>query len=179
MFWDENEKAKMVCFNYRLLKDEKYKPETINELSFSNTMIQNQSIDNLSKKKLNKMKVLLMEDNLITQKTILFTLEKSVKQIDIVGNGKDGLDLFFKQKYDLVLLDINMPIMDGYEVANRIRAIEQGTKAHVPIVAVISDYMAKDIQKILDAGVDEYIAKPFKMVDLIKKMNAIQARESL
>jgi CheY-like chemotaxis protein len=175
--YEERTNLKMICFNYKLVKDENYKPESINELSYSSSLIQNQTIDNLSKKKLNKMHVLLMEDNLITQKSILFSIEKTVRQIDIASNGKEGLDMFFKHKYDLILLDINMPVMDGFEVANRIRSLEQGTKIRIPIIAVISDYMSKDIEKILSSGADEYITKPFKTADLIKKMNTILVRD--
>lgn len=118
-----------------------------------------------------------MEDNPITQKSILFALDKTVKQLDMASNGREGLDLFFKNKYDLILLDINMPVMDGYEVASRIRTLEQGLHIHIPIIAIISDYLAKDVEKIIEGGIDDFIGKPFKTADLIKKLNLLSNRE--
>ena len=79
-----------------------------------------------------------MEDNPIAQKSIVFTLDKLVKKIDIAENGKHGLDLVFRNKYDIILLDMNMPLLDGYEVTKKIRSIEVGTKIHIPIIAIIS-----------------------------------------
>jgi len=147
-----------------LLEDEKEKSDIIFDLS---------NKDEYSTKKLNKMRVLLMEDNPITQKSIMFALDKLVKQLDIAENGKEGLDLFYTKKYDLILLDMKMPIIDGYEVAQRIRKLEVGANIKVPIVAVISVNSKKDIDKILKSGVDDYLEKPLKTNDLLKIVNKL------
>ncbi len=166
-----------LCFNQKIVKDMHYKSETIAEQSYALSSFNSQALDHLSRKRLSKMRVLLMEDNPITQKSILFALDKTVKQLDMASNGREGLDLFFKNKYDLILLDINMPVMDGYEVALRIRTLEQGLHIHIPIIAIISDYLAKDVEKIIEGGIDDFIGKPFKTADLIKKLNLLSNRE--
>ncbi len=166
-----------LCFNQKIVKDMHYKSETITEQSYALSSFNSQALDHLSRKRLSKMRVLLMEDNPITQKSILFALDKTVKQLDMASNGREGLDLFFKNKYDLILLDINMPVMDGYEVASRIRTLEQGLHIHIPIIAIISDYLAKDVEKIIEGGIDDFIGKPFKTADLIKKLNLLSNRE--
>jgi CheY-like chemotaxis protein len=166
-----------LCFNQKIVKDMHYKSETITEQSYALSSFNSQALDHLSRKRMSKMRVLLMEDNPITQKSILFALDKTVKQLDMASNGREGLDLFFKNKYDLILLDINMPVMDGYEVASRIRTLEQGLHIHIPIIAIISDYLAKDVEKIIEGGIDDFIGKPFKTADLIKKLNLLSNRE--
>ncbi len=134
--------------------------------------------NDLNKRKLNKMRILLMEDNPIAQKSILFALDKVVKNIDMAENGKQGLELFNQNKYDLILLDMNMPILDGYEVAKKIRNIEQGTKIHIPIIAIISNYLVKDIELIMQSGVDDFVKKPLKTNEVIKKINSLNEKES-
>jgi len=124
------------------------------------------------------MRILLMEDNPIAQKSILFALDKIVKNIDMAENGKEGLELFNKHKYDLILLDMNMPIIDGYGVARKIRSIELGTKIHIPIIAIISNYLDKDIELIMQSGVDDYLNKPLKTNELIQKINSLSKKES-
>ncbi len=158
-----------VCFNQKIKKNKKYYRK-IEEGDIINKVAIDESIND---KKLNKMRVLLMEDNPIAQKSILFALDKLVKYLDIAENGKEGLEMFHKNKYDLILLDMNMPILDGYEVAKKIRSIELGSKFHIPIIATISSYLLKDTEAVLASGVDDILKKPLQANDLIKKINEL------
>lgn len=165
-----------ICFNQKLLKNEAFKLKLKEQNRLQQKVKQNDFSTDLHKKKLNKMRILLMEDNPIAQKSIIVTLDKLVKNIDIAENGKQGLEMVFKNKYDIILLDMNMPLLDGYEVTKKIRSIEVGTKIHIPIIAIISNYLLKDVDKIFESGVDEYIVKPLKTNDLLKKVNLLSLK---
>jgi len=114
--------------------------------------------------------VLLVEDNLINQKIVLLSLKKSVKNVDIANNGKEALDKFGLVKYDLILMDIQMPIMNGIVTTKKIRSIEKSTNTHTPIIAITANALLGDKEECLAAGMDDYISKPFQIDTLIKKM---------
>jgi len=115
-------------------------------------------------------KILLVEDNLINQKIVLLSLNKLVNRIDVASNGKQALEMFGLKQYDLILMDIMMPVMDGIMATQKIREIESTGDRHVPIVAVTANALAGDRENCLAAGVDDYIAKPFTTEMLIRKM---------
>jgi CheY-like chemotaxis protein len=115
-------------------------------------------------------KILLVEDNAINQKIVLLSLNKLVNRIDVASNGKQALEMFGSKQYDLILMDIMMPIMDGIVATQKIREIESTGDRHVPIVAVTANALAGDRENCLAAGVDDYIAKPFTTEMLIRKM---------
>jgi CheY-like chemotaxis protein len=115
-------------------------------------------------------KVLLVEDNVINQKIVLLSLNKQVSQIDVAANGKEALEMFGLKQYDLILMDIKMPVMDGIVATKKIREIESTSERHIPIVAVTANALAGDRENCLAAGVDDYIAKPFTTELLIRKM---------
>jgi len=115
-------------------------------------------------------KILLVEDNVINQKIVLLSLNKLVNRIDVASNGKQALEMFGSKQYDLILMDIMMPIMDGIMATQKIREIESTGDRHVPIVAVTANALAGDRENCLAAGVDDYIAKPFTTEMLIRKM---------
>jgi len=119
---------------------------------------------------LEESRILLVEDNVINQKIVLLSLNKQVKQIDVAANGKEALEMFGLKQYDLILMDIKMPVMDGIVATKKIREIESTGDSHVPIVAVTANALAGDRENCLAAGVDDYIAKPFTTDLLIKKM---------
>ena len=120
-------------------------------------------------------KVLLVEDNVINQKIVLLSLNKLVSRIDVAANGKEALELFALKQYDLILMDIMMPVMDGIVATKKIREIESTSDRHVPIVAVTANALAGDRENCLAAGVDDYIAKPFTTELLVKKMRNLLA----
>lgn len=114
--------------------------------------------------------VLLVEDNLINQKIVLLSLKKLVKNIDVAVNGKEALDKFGTSKYDIILMDVQMPIMNGYTAAKKIREIEASTNSHTPIIAITANALMGDREDCLAAGMDDYISKPFQIEVLIQKM---------
>ncbi|OFX84373.1 MAG: hypothetical protein A2W99_01245 [Bacteroidetes bacterium GWF2_33_16] len=114
--------------------------------------------------------ILLVEDNLINQKIVLLSLKKSVKNVDIANNGKEALDKFGLVKYDLILMDIQMPIMNGIVTTKKIRSIEKSTNTHTPIIAITANALLGDKEECIAAGMDDYISKPFQIDTLIRKM---------
>ena len=114
--------------------------------------------------------MLLVEDNLINQKIVLLSLKKSVKTVDIANNGKEALDKFGSVKYDIILMDIQMPIMNGIVTTKKIRNIEKSTNTHTPIIAITANALLGDKEECLAAGMDDYISKPFQIETLITKM---------
>jgi len=121
-------------------------------------------------KELKDLKVLLVEDNLINQKITLLTLKPLVYSIDTASNGKEALDKFGTANYDLILMDIQMPVMSGLTAAEKIRALESTTNSHIPIIAITANAMIGDKEKCLSAGIDDYISKPFQPAALIEKI---------
>jgi CheY-like chemotaxis protein len=124
-------------------------------------------------KELKDLKILLVEDNLINQKITLLTLKPLVHSIDTASNGKEALDRFGTTSFDLILMDIQMPIMSGLVAAEKIRALESTTNSHVPIIAITANAMIGDKEKCLSAGIDDYISKPFQPAALIDKIKKI------
>jgi len=115
--------------------------------------------------------VLVVEDNPFNQQIMLLSLKNIVKNIDIANNGKEALAKFGNQKYDIILMDVQMPIMDGIRATIKIREAEFGTNAHIPIIAITANALVGDREECLNAGMDDYISKPFKMDILLEKMN--------
>ncbi len=137
-----------------------------------------QKIEELSQKDkvhkdLKDLKILLVEDNLINQKITLLTLKPLVYSIDTASNGKEALDRFGTNNFDLILMDIQMPVMSGLVAAEKIRALESSTNSHVPIIAITANAMIGDKEKCLSAGIDDYISKPFQPAALIDKIKKI------
>lgn len=124
-------------------------------------------------KELKDLKILLVEDNLINQKITLLTLNPLVKRIDTASNGREALDKFGTASYDLILMDIQMPVMSGLVAAEKIRALESTTNSHVPIIAITANAMIGDKEKCLSSGIDDYISKPFQPAALIDKIKKI------
>ena len=124
-------------------------------------------------KEMKDLKILLVEDNLINQKITLLTLRPLVNTIDTAANGKEALDKFETSNYDLILMDIKMPVMSGLVAAEKIRALESATNSHVPIIAITANAMIGDKEKCLSSGIDDYISKPYQPAALINKIKNI------
>jgi CheY-like chemotaxis protein len=126
-----------------------------------------------TRKELKDIRVLLVEDNIINQKITLLTLQPLVQGIDTAINGKEALEMFGSNNYDLILMDIQMPVMNGLTAIEKIRALESTTNTHVPIIAITANAMIGDKEKCMAAGADEYISKPFQPVNLVEKIKQI------
>ena len=112
--------------------------------------------------------ILLCEDNELNQKLIKAILLERGYTIDLAENGKKGLDLFKVNDYDLVLMDIQMPLMDGYETTQKIR---QELKSHVPVVALTANFLLTEKTKCLQIGMNDYLPKPFTKEDILNKVD--------
>lgn len=114
--------------------------------------------------------VLLVEDNLINQKIVVLSLKKLVKNIEIANNGKEALDKIASSRFDIILMDIQMPIMNGFVTTKKIREIEASSNTHTPIIAITANALLGDKEECLASGMDDYISKPFQIEVLIQKM---------
>jgi len=124
------------------------------------------------------LRVLLAEDNPVNQKLATRLLEKDGHQVILAGNGAEALELARQGGLDLVLMDMQMPLMDGIEATQRIRAREAVSGGHLPIVAMTANAMQGDRERCLAAGMDGYVAKPVKPAELRQAMAAALGQEA-
>ena len=116
-------------------------------------------------------KLLVVEDNLINQKLIVKLLEVRGYGVKIASNGQEALSLASSGEFSLILMDCQMPVMDGYTATREIRELEKCSGLHIPIVAMTAHALDGDREKCLQAGMDDYIAKPIdrhRLYDLIE-----------
>ncbi len=111
--------------------------------------------------------VLVAEDNPINQKLVLSILEKTLCQVELANDGRAAVGLYQKKHFDLVLMDCQMPELDGYSATAEIRRLEQAAqRAPVPIIALTANAVAGDREKCLAAGMTDYVSKPFTQQEL-------------
>jgi len=115
----------------------------------------------------------LVEDNPINLRITQLMLEPLVRRIETARNGKEALDMFGTSKYDLILMDVQMPVMNGLVAADKIRGLEMSTRMHVPIIAITANAMLGDREQCLAVGMDDYISKPIDPELLIEKITAL------
>jgi CheY-like chemotaxis protein/signal transduction histidine kinase len=126
---------------------------------------------------LSEANILLVEDNSINQKIVLLSLKGKVKNIDLAGNGKEALDKFGTTRYDLILMDIQMPVMNGIVATKKIRELESSTNLHTPIIAITANALSGDKEACIAAGMNDYISKPFQVEVLLKKMENLLSEQ--
>ena len=112
-----------------------------------------------------RLRVLLAEDNVVNQRVAMLLLERLGYRCDIVGNGEEALDAVRARPYDVVLMDVQMPVMDGLEATRRLRA-ELPAERQPRVVAMTANAMAEDREQCLAAGMDDYLAKPVRRDEL-------------
>jgi hypothetical protein len=115
-------------------------------------------------------KILLIEDKLSNRKTIEIYLRSRVGKVEIAENGKEAVEMFANNQYDMILMDLQMPIMGGIEAAQLIREMEAGREYRVPIVAFSANYFSSDKETSIEVGMDAYISKPFQSKTLFNLM---------
>lgn len=112
--------------------------------------------------------VLVAEDNLINQKVIGTILRNAGHDVTLVENGREAVDQYDKQSFDILLMDIQMPVLDGVEAVAEIRQKELNSGTHTPIIAVTAHAMQGDREKYLAAGMDDYLSKPINRDELLE-----------
>ncbi len=132
-----------------------------------------QLLQSKSKVDLKNANILLVEDNAINQKIIILSLKNHVKNIDIANNGKDALDKFGTTKYHLILMDIQMPVINGIAATKKIRELESSSNTQTPIIAITANALSGDKEACLAAGMNDYISKPFQVEVLVNKMKML------
>jgi two-component system, sensor histidine kinase and response regulator len=125
-----------------------------------------------------RLHVLVAEDNLINQKYALSVLEKEGFSAVVVSNGREAIAALDRESFDLVLMDVHMPDMDGFEATSSIRARERFSGKRMPIVAVTAHAMTGDRDKCLAAGMDAYISKPIRKADLLDAIAKLTAAKN-
>ncbi|MFQ5687691.1 MAG: response regulator, partial [Candidatus Scalindua sp.] len=115
-----------------------------------------------------RVRILLAEDNMVNQKIALRLLDKKLGyHADVVTNGKEVIESLEKLDYDLVLMDCQMPVMDGYEATHRVRDESSSVRNHsIPIIAMTANAMKGDREKCIEAGMDDYVTKPINVKSL-------------
>jgi len=122
-----------------------------------------------------QLRVLLAEDNLINQKIAVKIIEKKGWLIKVVENGQQAVEIIDKEPFDVILMDIQMPVLDGFKATQVIRVQEKQNRKHIPIIAMTAHAMEGDEKKCLDAGMDGYVSKPidraklFEIIDHLTK----------
>ncbi|MEI7499385.1 MAG: response regulator [Bacteroidota bacterium] len=137
-------------------------------------LLANERLGRISQKKVLKpLSILLVEDNLLNQKFAMTSLVRAGHHVELAENGKIAVEKFKNSHYDLILMDIAMPIMDGIEATRVIRELETAGSNRIKIVAVTAHVMVTDREKCLAAGMDEYIAKPYRPFELISILESL------
>ncbi len=120
-----------------------------------------------------RLHILLAEDSLVNQKLAVGLLEKEGHSVEVARDGLQTLALLDRGSFDLILMDVEMPELDGFAATERIRQREAATGEHIPIIAMTAHAMKGDRERCLAAGMDDYIAKPIRarqLIDLLEKV---------
>ena len=122
-----------------------------------------------------KLRILLAKDSMVNQRLVAAFLEEQGHAVTAVDNGTKLLAALEARKFDLVLMDVQMPEMDGLEATARIRAMERQTGTHIPIIALTAHALKGDRGQCLEAGMDGYLAKPIRANELFDTIEAVWA----
>ena len=118
-------------------------------------------------------RILLAEDNQVNQRLAIRLLEKRGCQVTLANNGREALAALKEQTFDFVLMDVQMPEMDGMEATAAIRERERATGSHIPIIAMTAHAMKGDRERCLEAGMDGYVSKPIQLPDLLEAIRTV------
>src|SRR5690606_35016394 len=124
-----------------------------------------------SPKDLGNLKVLVAEDNLVNQMMLKKILQKwEVHQLVFAGDGEEAVRLYDQTDFDILLMDLQMPLKDGFEVASHIRSLPDAKKSEIPIIALTASSFVEVKEQLTEAGIDDFIPKPFIPDDLLSKL---------
>jgi len=115
--------------------------------------------------KIPPLKILVADDDALNQRMMQVLLAREGHHVEVASNGLEAFDAVKFQKFDIVFMDLHMPIMDGIEASQRIREWEEGGR-HTFIVALTASYLAEEGPRLFEAGIDNYIAKPFQIAHI-------------
>jgi two-component system cell cycle response regulator DivK len=118
-------------------------------------------------------KILLVEDNEMNRDMLSRRLLRKGYEVELAVDGTEGVMKATSGSYDLVLMDMSLPEIDGWEATRRVRAAEAGTTRRVPIIALTAHAMSGDREKAMEAGCDDYDTKPVELERLLGKMQAL------
>ena len=119
------------------------------------------------------LRVLLAEDNPVNQTLVVCRLEQWGHAVVVAGNGREAVQAYSSQPFDLVLMDVQMPEMDGFEATAVIRQQERQRGRHTPIIALTAHAMKGDRERCLEAGMDDYLAKPIRVEELVRVLSSV------
>jgi len=125
------------------------------------------------------LKILLVEDKLVNQEVALSMLESCGHNVTIANNGIEAIEAITKETFDIILMDVEMPLMNGYETTSKIRDMEKQAGGHIHITALTANAMSGDREKCLNAGMDDYISKPVHMKDLMDAIQKVQDKKEI
>jgi CheY-like chemotaxis protein len=119
------------------------------------------------------LRLLLVEDNPVNRLVATRLIEKQNHTVTAAANGQEALEMIEKEKFDCVLMDVQMPVLDGFEATAAIRNKERSSGGHLPIIAMTAHAMAGDLDRCLAAGMDGYISKPIKAKDVFATIERV------
>lgn len=122
------------------------------------------------------LKVLLVDDNILNQKLLNINLSKLNCIVTVANNGLEGFEFFKNQQFDVILMDLMMPVMDGYESSREIRKLENEEKfrGYTPIIAFTANTLNNDFEKCLENGMDYLMEKPFNAYKFVEILESFE-----
>ena len=127
--------------------------------------------------KISRIRVLLAEDDLVNQEVAKRMLEKSGVEVIVASDGAEAVKLYETERFDAVLLDLEMPVMDGWEAAAEIRRLEMKSETRIPLLALTAHSDKGQLRSCLEAGMDGYVTKPISKEQLLRKLEEVRLRK--
>ncbi|WP_139127482.1 response regulator, partial [Vibrio splendidus] len=122
--------------------------------------------------------VLVVEDSRVNQQVAKMMLKKLGFEVDIADNGEIGVEKFQANEYEMIFMDCQMPVLDGFEATKQIRALEEGSSQHIPIVALTANVVQRDKHLCFDVGMDEFLPKPVNQGKLREIVESFLSKET-
>ncbi len=166
--WVESEVAKGSVFYFTA----NFKLAQAKKVSFSDERSES-DVEKIIQQEMKDLYILLAEDNLVNQKITTRMLEKQGWKVDAVENGQEVIEKNNTNEYDVILMDAQMPVLDGLETTKIIRKNEEKTGRHIPIIALTARAMQEDRKRCIDCGMDGYVAKPIDRKKLFEEITNV------